>query len=1000
MLEIKNVTKIYDSKGGIQTRALDGVSITFGETGLVFLLGKSGSGKSTLLNVCGGLDAPTSGEIIVKGKSSKNFSGSDFDSYRNTFVGFIFQEYNVLDEFNVEDNIALALELQGKPKDKERIAELLQTVDMASFAKRKPNTLSGGQKQRIAIARALIKEPQIIMADEPTGALDSATGKQVLETLKKLSETRLVIIVSHDREFAETYGDRIVELSDGKIISDVTKSEIPAKTLDENITAIGENTLKIKSGEKLTESNLKAIQEFISTGGDVIISKGESEIAAFSKAARIKSDGATEKFGETDVSAIEVKEYSAEESKLIRSRLPAGKAVKIGASGLKLKPVRLVFTILLSVIAFTMFGLFSTLMLYDGDRVAVKSFAASDYSYFNIINKYEVREFYGDDEVSVYSNVTGMTEDGLAELKNKFSQQTFGYFSVGEINIGNVKTPSQIPYWSSRIMKCAYVPEGHGLRTEMFGAYPSNENEICISSYMLEMLKNSEVYAVTPEKPEYSEKDIYSVSNHSDIIGKYLTVSLNGRKVYKVTGVFDSGKIPAKYDEMKIKGNEHGFILQYEFMSYMSESMNLMVLTSENFAAENKLFYADNNAGNKNYFDYIYNNLDCEYDDYEFDYDTMQWESTGVRYPYIANAVSAYGTEEMLPITFFNGKNEVSGNELVLNIRELGGYANLIQKQIYERELEKDSSLSSDEAYYRACEYFNGLQRKIDYYFGGVIYDDNGGVHELTEEERAQLYKEIVTAISEIQPLKVRLTIDGNINLLVTVVGFFINPANVYMDGIYVSQQFIDEYLTVFVTNTETNYVPTGDEKYYGAFIPYDGSETMAREIMDFTGGETKGDNDLYFEIYSELYSMIEMANGTVNVLKIVFLSVGIVFAVFASLLMFNFISMSISSKRKEIGILRAVGARGADVFRIFFAESGIIVGICTVLAMILSVVVTSAINSVLKSEIGLEVTLFMFGFASAGVMLGIAVLVAVVATFLPVYFAARKKPVEAIRAL
>lgn len=161
---------------------------------MIFLLGKSGSGKSTLLNVCGGLDIYDSGEIIVKGKSSKSFSKSDFDSYRNTFIGFIFQEYNILDEFSVEDNIALTLELQGKAKDKNKINEIIKMVELENFAKRKPNTLSGGQKQRIAIARALIKEPQIIMADEPTGALDSNTGKQVLDTLKKLSKEKLVIV--------------------------------------------------------------------------------------------------------------------------------------------------------------------------------------------------------------------------------------------------------------------------------------------------------------------------------------------------------------------------------------------------------------------------------------------------------------------------------------------------------------------------------------------------------------------------------------------------------------------------------------------------------------------------------------------------------------------------------------------------------------------------------------------------------------------------------------
>ena len=248
MLEIKDLTKVYKTKGGVETRALDGVSLKFEERGMVFLLGKSGSGKSTLLNLCGGLDTPDSGEIIIKGRSSKDFSQADFDSYRNTFVGFVFQEYNILNEFTVEDNIALALELQGKNKDKARVHEILEQVEMTNFAKRKPNTLSGGQKQRIAIARALVKNPEIIMADEPTGALDSNTGKQVFDTLKKLSQDKLVLVVSHDREFAEIYGDRIIELKDGHVISDVMKTKIAAVAASENLTYIGEDTLSVKSG--------------------------------------------------------------------------------------------------------------------------------------------------------------------------------------------------------------------------------------------------------------------------------------------------------------------------------------------------------------------------------------------------------------------------------------------------------------------------------------------------------------------------------------------------------------------------------------------------------------------------------------------------------------------------------------------------------------------------------------------------------------------------------
>ena len=218
MLSVRDLTKSYKAKGGVVTKALDGVSIDFPERGMVFILGKSGSGKSTLLNVTGGLDRPDSGEIIVKGKSSKDFTAADFDSYRNTFIGFIFQEYNILSEFNVEQNIALALQLQGKKNDKAAVEALLEKVDLSGYGHRKPNTLSGGQKQRVAIARALIKDPEIIMADEPTGALDSKTGKDIMDTLKKLSKEKLVIIVSHDLDFAEQYADRIVEMKDGKII--------------------------------------------------------------------------------------------------------------------------------------------------------------------------------------------------------------------------------------------------------------------------------------------------------------------------------------------------------------------------------------------------------------------------------------------------------------------------------------------------------------------------------------------------------------------------------------------------------------------------------------------------------------------------------------------------------------------------------------------------------------------------------------------------------------
>lgn len=255
MIELKNVSKTYKSKKSKNTKALDGISITFEEKGMTFILGKSGSGKSTLLNILGGLDKYDSGDMLILGKSSKDFTQADFDSYRNTYVGFIFQEFNILEDYDVYQNIVLALQLQQKEINKEKIDNLLAKLELTELKKRKVNELSGGQKQRVAIARALIKEPKIILADEPTGNLDSKTGNQVMELLKEISKEKLVVMISHDEDYANTYADRIIEIKDGKIEKDT--NEIPAKETKKNTYKTIKSHLPFKDSFKLGLGSLK-----------------------------------------------------------------------------------------------------------------------------------------------------------------------------------------------------------------------------------------------------------------------------------------------------------------------------------------------------------------------------------------------------------------------------------------------------------------------------------------------------------------------------------------------------------------------------------------------------------------------------------------------------------------------------------------------------------------------------------------------------------------------
>lgn len=254
MIELKHVGKIYKSKKSSDTIALNDVSLQIPDKGLVFIVGRSGSGKSTLLNLLGGLDNLTSGEVLVSGKNISNFTDKEFDSYRNSYVGFVFQEFNILEQYNVYENIELALKLQEKESSKEEINKLLELLGIKDLGERGVNELSGGQKQRVAIARALIKSPKIILADEPTGNLDKTSSDQIFDILKEISSNQLVIVVSHDKEAALRYSDRVIEVEDGKVISDSDSTEI----LDDSTFEFKKSKLPFSYAVKMALNSLKS----------------------------------------------------------------------------------------------------------------------------------------------------------------------------------------------------------------------------------------------------------------------------------------------------------------------------------------------------------------------------------------------------------------------------------------------------------------------------------------------------------------------------------------------------------------------------------------------------------------------------------------------------------------------------------------------------------------------------------------------------------------------
>lgn len=1148
MLEVKNLTKVYSGKkGSVSVKALDDVSVVFPETGMVFLLGKSGSGKSTLLNVAGGLDKPDGGEIIVKGKSSKEFSGSDFDSYRNTFIGFVFQEYNILNEFTIEQNIALALQLQSKPNDKAAVAALLEQVDLAGYGKRKPNTLSGGQKQRVAIARALIKEPEIIMADEPTGALDSNTGKQVLDTLKKLSKTKLVIVVSHDREFAEYYGDRIIELKDGKIISDVSKtynnpSDLSGQALaaesQENVAKISDNTIAIKDAEALTDDELKKIGQMLrGQKGEVIITADQKDLPGVKRACRINENGSKESFKDTE--RIETKEYDGSQTKFIKSHLPLGHAVKMGASGLKSKPIRLIFTILLAVAAFILFGVVSTFMLYDPNYSVSEAMKEANYpgatiskSYTTKITTYRVddngnREYDYDweNEISTRfgaSEVQTRNKNGLdfAGVFN-FTDYSYSDFNVSDIRLingSNYVTPTISPtdqnYYvvlgTAGFSDCGADFMSRQGFTLIAGAYPTAANEVALPSYLAELFIG--------EENEYNTV--------SDLVGKKAKFSSNAisDESFTITGIYNVGEIPQKYLDLKAAPGSANHVndkdkvsLQSSFKDFLTNGFHLVVFVTPEFyeAYKDRISTGGGNSiyiQQDNYKGIYFNESEITWDVGDFSEQTyslytdktrrIYGESTFLFYDLAGNETTydktgVYISEQRYNemsrsrmdeywwrisnrVAFVKGAEDAYNDEVfqsrLNNSRDNGyaakkAFAEAWQSQILNRVLlfkqaqqlvyTWDTAYTSGDFYtaYQAIEnycYYNNfdsarptdqmwakleevvnsdstekqkyacvIEMLHDFGYGEVIdnrddYDVVNGLRDgsLSDADYLLVKNKINAHMTsngyanmeaehpfELQASALSISgkylyyIDKNNNKgTLPIRGYFVIPGMDWPSNYFISEEFMNSHASYVsyaggyqVQIAETSYVVPADAKYNFLVTLTDNSMNQVEALRST-------EKDTVINIRSSVYQELQMFLSLIQELEKIFLYVGLGVGLLAAFFLLNFISVSISAKKKDIGILRAVGARGSDVFKIFYAEALIIAFICFVLACVGSFVVCFFLNRSISEVLSMQ--LLHFGPINIALVFGISLFVSVIATFFPVYFAARKSPVEAIRAL
>ena len=948
MLELQNLTKVYKTKSE-EVVALDHLNLTFDETGMVFVVGKSGSGKTTLLNVIGGLDSFDDGDLIIKGKSFRKFSQTDFDNYRNTFIGFVFQEYNLLDEMSVEKNISLAMELQGaKKRDVKRINDILARVDLEGLNKRLPSELSGGQKQRVAIARALVKNPQIILTDEPTGALDTNSGIQVMNLLKELSRDRLVIIVSHNMDLARAYADRIIEMKDGSIERDYTLNrDEESKKL--HIKELPDKVI-VKRGAKLTDKDIKLLQSAVEKAKDIqIVDENNFYV-------------------EAETTATVARTYEPADAKFIKGRLGVGNTLKLGFSNLKIKPVRLVITILLCAIAFSVFGIFDAMTINDDGRLAANTLKNSNVPAIVLTTTYweengdEHRFNLSQELIDELNADTGLKFKGVYPISASRPEEVKSYVYISKYYV-----TGQL----SGVVEISDFAELQSLGMKIHaGRVPIEYDEIALPYYYAMCMIN---YGYRCGNFVVNETNCNTVKP-ADMINENnpLTLTFNNVK-FKIVGIIDTGDIDEKYDPILEDYENAVNALKTDFDNFISNSYNLYGFVKQGFVGN---YYLANQSliqyKNQSYnYDFDFTENDNQY---FFKYDELMA---------LKEHNKASGLEDNM-VMFIDGerKNGLTDNEVLINVQLLENlYSESIARYRSRLKQNPETLIAFDDRLAIIKTTKSTADEKFQAVREVIKMMNDGGITLASLQPKTKVVKRDATRYEEDGSalLKVELANDTY-----QIVGFY--------TGLSQSANVNALVLTESgITNLGVN-VKQG--LYTSVIAPSTQNNAQINKVVDLVTSES----DLDYTCTNNVLTIVTLNKDTLMEMSDMFLIVSGVFAVFAIVMMANYIATSITNRKTQIGILRALGTTGFGVLLMFLVQSLIIALFNIALSNVVTYVGCNYLNAFLEEKINVSIPLAAYTMRQFWVISGLSIGVAFIASLLPIVNLSRKKPIDTIR--
>lgn len=893
MLVLHNIVKDYVMNENT-VHVLKGVDVCFRKCEFVAVLGPSGCGKTTLLNIIGGLDRYTSGDILVDGISTENYGDRDWDVYRNHRIGFVFQSYNLIPHLSVQRNVEMSMTLAGVPsaERKARAIAALERVGLASEAKKKPNQLSGGQMQRVAIARAIVNNPDIILADEPTGALDSESGVQVMELLKEISKEKLVIMVTHNETLANEYSTRIINLKDGVVTSDSAPYSREECAADGD----GEAVLYDKEEKEIADGqaeNAENVSDFDGAGyTEDTEAVSEAKVAPKNKIAAFFAD-----MNEKGRKRREIrKRVRADRKARGKSAMSYGTAISLSFTNLLSKKGRTALTAFAGSIG--IIGIVLVLALSSGAGIYIQSMeedALSQYpiqiertntdlqSIINILMEQNTeRPDWPDNEEIVVNEVIGHLLANLSAALND-TNDLKAFKSYIEENFDE---------------NIGYVKYDYGTTFDVFCNYVGDDEKYMKVNPFIEGIAD----AIPPSLSGFLDK----IEQFGALLSVWDEMIENEDLVKSQYELLGDSKWPTSYDEVLIVVDE-------------KNSLDDFTLFALGLKSPDELMDAIMNGG-------------------EFASETYQPEELiGLEYR-ITTGTDYYQQDEngkWYKITERDDQREIS---FVEGTNSEGEPNSVTVKVVGVIRPKKGTQVTSIN--------------------GNIAY-----THALTEYLSDRAYN---------SPAAKAQRAAGNVDIL---------------DGDELTDDEYDARMLEFGIADMTN--PMSVRIYANSF---NDKEKIEKFIADYNSATY---NDIkYTDNLEMIMGYVDSLTGTVTGVLIGFAAISLVVS---SIMIAIIIYTSVLERRKEIGVLRSMGARKTDISNVFIAESGMIGLIAGIIGVVIALILFMPLNIILESYLSVA-NLVHIEWWHAVMMIAISVVLSIIAGFIPSRIAAKKDPVKCLR--